>query len=416
MIVLASFLNLQIASVTYKTVYSSATVKSENPDAFNAMFSCTPVVTRGESYSINDITCSYNILPLFNKDNLGKEQDSVFTIIGNTAHFTGLSTLVYTKKTEVGSQPYEWYMIRNGYLGPEYTSKIVSAILSIILIVYDCVTRKRIDYLTTFIFGTILWIILEFVLLETGVREYQVGYIRGKELGYWPALIIRCMQECGFLMVVALFDGDRLCDCMKGKQSRPSTCRNMIELAVVFIFLTASSVMNMLSGWKEFRAVGSPDVAGRRNMTHPASVGLFCGMTVICIIFVCVYHNKKYFVRRTLGQTIFITWVTGSGMLIEYIGNARWVEVGHYPEHIGMPSSGHEFLAMMYDLIIEVIIPPLFIYFLMVLLRLLPDLKSDTYYDEEKASKKKKELPITDKPVQVPTSVVQNAPLPAIEL
>ena len=58
MIVLASFLNLQIASVTYKTVYSSATVKSENPDAFNAMFSCTPVVTRGESYSINDITCS----------------------------------------------------------------------------------------------------------------------------------------------------------------------------------------------------------------------------------------------------------------------------------------------------------------------------------------------------------------------
>ena len=137
MIVLASFLNLQIASVTYKTVYSSATVKSENPDAFNAMFSCTPVVTRGESYSINDITCSYNILPLFDKDNLGKEQDSVFTIIGNTAHFTGLSTLVYTKKTEVGSQPYEWYMIRNGYIGPEYTTKIVSAIISIILIVYD---------------------------------------------------------------------------------------------------------------------------------------------------------------------------------------------------------------------------------------------------------------------------------------
>ena len=52
----------------------------------------------------------------------------------------------------------------------------------------------------------------------------------------------------------------------------------------------------------------------------------------------------------------------------------------------------------------------------MVLLRLLPDLKSDTYYDEEKASKKKKELPITDKNIQVPTPVVQNAPLPTIEL
>ena len=146
MIVLASFLNLQLASVTYKTIYSSATVKSENPDAFNSMFSCTPTVARGESYSINDITCSYGIVPLFNKDNLGKEQNSIFTIVGNTAHFTGLSPLVYTKKTEVGYQPYEWYMIRNGYLGPEYTSKIVSAILSIILIVYDCVTRKRIDY------------------------------------------------------------------------------------------------------------------------------------------------------------------------------------------------------------------------------------------------------------------------------
>ena len=70
MIVLASFLNLQLASVTYKTIYSSATVKSENPDTFNSMFSCTPTVARGESYSINDITCSYGIVPLFNKDNI----------------------------------------------------------------------------------------------------------------------------------------------------------------------------------------------------------------------------------------------------------------------------------------------------------------------------------------------------------
>lgn len=400
-----------VDDATYKATYASAIMKSNDTDSFTSNVSCTPSLKNGDKYELKDVTCTSNGTDIFNmeKDSLGKEIDITIKYSTGSALFTGLSDKLFNKQTEVAYQPYEWYMIRNGYLGPEYSSKIVSAVLALIMVVYDGLTRKRWDYLITFCVGTILWIILEFVLLQTGVREYQAGYLGGKELGFWSATIIRCMQECGFLMVYGMFNGDRLCDCMKGKKNRPTTCHSMIELAVVFVLLTVSSVSNMLSGKKEFRAVGSPDVAGRRNMTQPASVALFCGMTVICIVFILICKSKKFFLRRTIGQTIFYTWVTGLGMLIEYFCNARWVEVGHYPDFVAMPSGGHEFLAFMYDLIIEVIVPPVFIYFLMVTLRILPDFKRDGYYNEEKGSKKT--LPITEKP-----QVVVDQPLPAVEL
>ena len=293
--------------------------------------------------------------------------------------------------TVVFPERFEWYMIRNGFLGPEYSSKLGSLLIGIILIIYDGVTRKRLDYLISFIFGTVVWIVLEYVLLKTGVREYQEGLLNGKVLGFWPAIIIRCSQECGFLMVSCMFMGDRLFNCMKGKKERPSNLRRFVEFGVCFAFLTASSVLNMLKGKKDVRAVGSPDVMGRRNMTHIVSVLLFLFTTVVPIIVMIVYRNHKYFMMRTVGFTVFVTWITGLGMLIEYNVNARWVEVGYYPYYMALPSPGLMLLAFLFDLVIEVIAPPVFIYHIMVLCRLLPDFKSDDYY-------KTKELP-----VQAPT-------------
>ncbi len=302
------------------------------------------------------------------------------------------------------TEPFEWYMIRNGYLGPEYSSKVVSIVLGLIMLIYDGITRKRFDYLWCMIVGTILWIVLEWCLLQSGVREYQEGYLGGKLLGFWPALILRCAQECGFLMVCTLFEGDRLMNCMKGKKDAPKSWRRYLELAVVFLFMTISSSFNMKGGAKEERWVGSNDVCGRRNMTHIVSVILFLITTIVPIILLIVFRNKKYFVRRTIGMTIFVTWISGLGMILEYNFNARWVEVGYYPQYVALPSSGHMFLAFVYDLVIEVVAPPVFIYHLMVLCFILPDLKNDDYYEQ------KKELPISQAPPVQPSVPVFNGP------
>lgn len=299
--------------------------------------------------------------------------------------------------TFVFPERFEWYMIRNGFLGPEYSSKLGSLAIAVILMLYDGLTRKRLDYLISFVFGTIVWIVLEYVLLQTGVREYQEGYLNGKLLGFWPAIIIRCTQECGFLMVAALFLGDRLFNCMKGKKERPSNCRRFVEFIICFLFLTTSSVMNMLKGKKDFRDVGSPDVMGRRNMTHIVSVLLFLFTTIVPIIFMIVFRNHKYFIVRTTGFTVFVTWITAIGMVIEYNVNARWVEVGYYPKYMALPSPGHMLLAFLFDLVIEVISPPVFIYHVMVLLRMLPDFKSDDYFN-------KKKLPVQASTVAVASS------------
>ena len=53
--------------------------------------------------------------------------------------------------TVVFPERFEWYMIRNGFLGPEYSSKLGSLLIGIILIIYDGVTRKRLDYLISFL-------------------------------------------------------------------------------------------------------------------------------------------------------------------------------------------------------------------------------------------------------------------------
>lgn len=311
--------------------------------------------------------------------------------------------------TVVFPERFDWYMIRNGFLGPDYSSKIGSFIIAVVLILYDGLTRKRLDYLWAMIVGTVLWVLLEWCLIESGVREYQEGYLGGKLLGFWSALIIRCSQECGFLMVSTMFQGDRLFNCMKGKKSPFKAWRRMVEFIVVFLLLSLSGTVNMLSGAKEERMVGSAEVFGRRNMTHIVSVILFLITTIVPIVLCIVFRNKKYFLRRTIGITLFVTWISGLGMVIEYTHNARWVEVGSYPDYIALPTSGHMLLAFLYDLIIEVVSPPVFIYHLMVLSFILPDLKKDSYYDEKPAV----ELPVTKQEATV--TVGNSTPAPVFK-
>ena len=344
-----------------------------------------------------DISCSIGII--FVLEEVGFLQPPLYLGL-RYRRMSNITTVVFPER-------FDWYMIRNGFLGPDYSSKIGSFIIAVVLILYDGLTRKRLDYLWAMIVGTALWVLLEWCLIVSGVREYQEGYLGGKLLGFWPALIIRCSQECGFLMVSTMFQGDRLFNCMKGKKSPFKTWRRMVEFIVVFLLLSLSGTVNMLSGAKDERMVGSAEVFGRRNMTHIVSVLLFLITTIVPIIICIVLRNKKYFMRRTIGITLFITWTSGLGMVIEYTHNARWIEVGYYPEYVALPTSGHMLLAFLYDLIIEVVSPPVFIYHLMVLCYILPDLKKDTYYDEKPAV----ELPVTKQEAAVNVPAPTEAPV-----
>lgn len=75
---------------------------------------------------------------------------------------------------------------------------------------------------------------LNLCILNAEAVEYQEGSFLGRSVPKWLSVFLRCSQEGGAILIVVLFEGDRVFDCLKGRQKRPLAWRRWIEVLVVF--------------------------------------------------------------------------------------------------------------------------------------------------------------------------------------
>ena len=271
-------------------------------------------------------------------------------------------------------------MIRNESLGPNYGFAVVSFLIAIVLIVYDGFTRKRLDYVWSFIAGTIMHAAIEFVYLNADSVEYLEGSLFGRFIPEWLSIILRCSQEGGVMLVIAMFEGDRVFDCLKGKQKRPLAWRRWTEFLIVFVAHSLMSFWSVYQNHQEKLDYGSVDVCSRRLVTEMSLVAVSMIISLFSLFMLLLWRKKRYVLRRSIGILLFTTWISVFLYCSEYNNNIRWIEVGSYPEVVFMPSKGQALLAYLYSITIETVLPMLCIYQLMVLTFVLSDLSKDGYF------------------------------------
>ena len=282
--------------------------------------------------------------------------------------------------TTIFEYSFDWYMIRNESLGPNYGFAVVSLLIAIAIVLYDGFTRKRLDYVWSFIVGTIAHAGIELMYLHADTVEYQKGSFLGRSLPEWLSMLLRCSQEGGVMLVVTLFEGDRVFDCLKGRQKRPLVWRRWTEVLVVFIVHSLVSFWSVYQNHQEQLSFGSTDVCSRRLVTGTSQVAMFMVISLFSLLLLLLWRKKRYVLRRSLGVLLFTTWTSVFTYCMEYIYNIRWIEVGSYPDVVVVPSNGQSLLAYLYSIIAEAVLPILFMYQLMVLVFILPDLSKDGYF------------------------------------
>ena len=112
--------------------------------------------------------------------------------------------------TTILEYSFDWYIIRNESLGPNYGFAVISLLIAVDIIFYDEFTRKRLDYVWSFIVGTIVHAGIELMYLNAEAVEYQEGSFLGRSVPKWLSVFLRCSQEGGAILIVVLFEGDRV--------------------------------------------------------------------------------------------------------------------------------------------------------------------------------------------------------------
>ncbi len=253
------------------------------------------------------------------------------------------------------------YMIRGGEgVGPfntDFNIKFIFAIITIILIIYDWKVNNRLDYFWVSIFGTAIWSTAETFLQLSGTREFQQNYLFGYPLPLYISIPFQGLVEGAFIAVICLFFADLLrSDNDKTKKIAA------ISYLILMILLFAGAFVN---------GVQTPnyggDVPSRRNMTNWISL-IFLGVFIYANITFFLIKPKsedsrigKYLLiyptdgdrQRGLYLFILMTIFGAVWTIAEYLAGTRWIEVGtlgnttHAPPLI-------EFLALSFDVIVEI--------------------------------------------------------------
>ena len=168
---------------------------------------------------------------------------------------------------------------------------MISLLIAVAIIFYDEFTRKRLDYVWSFIVGTIVHAGIELMYLNAEAVEYQEGSFLGRSVPKWLSVFLRCSQEGGAILIVVLFEGDRVFDCLKGRQKRPLAWRRWIEVLVVFIALSLVSFWSMYQDHQEQPNFGSPDVCSRRLVTGTSQVRY--SRSFLLLVFSCFYSGGR---------------------------------------------------------------------------------------------------------------------------
>ncbi|MCP4760706.1 MAG: hypothetical protein GY870_02920 [archaeon] len=234
------------------------------------------------------------------------------------------------------------YMIRNGSFGSEWEFKLVMSLLAVFLCFVDYLMKnKRKDYFWVFIYGTIIWGGVEFVLQLTAERDIHQAFLFGIELPLIIACLFQGMSEGAYVAVLGVFVGDRIINTEKKDR--------IIGLGYYFVWNVWVIIRTFLQAVSS-KDIGG-DVASRRAMFTPKAIIFLFIMVVISIYWLwrADKQTRKRGIYMYLVMFIFATIWT----IAEFYANTRWIESGTL-ENLVQAEPLIEFAALAFDVVIEI--------------------------------------------------------------
>lgn len=246
------------------------------------------------------------------------------------------------------------FQVRGGEgVGPFNTNfnvKLIFLIITLTVVIYDCVKRKRRDYYAVLNTGTIIWSIAELTMQLAGIREFQPVYLFGWELPIYLQIPFQGLVEGAMVAVICLFVGDRI---LENKENSKNKSMWIIVFSLMMVYL----VIDALDQGIQVPAVGGEvgvDITSRRAMTSPTAIIFLTCLVILDIIFLRKAKKADPVVRK---RAIMMTWlmiIFGAIWTIsEVIAGTRWIEIGTFTSSTRAPVF-IEFLFLSYDVIVEI--------------------------------------------------------------
>ena len=231
------------------------------------------------------------------------------------------------------------YMIRDGIFGDSFEVKLIMALAAILACLYDYTKNKRYDYFWVFLFGTLVWTIVEIVLQVIGTRVYEQAYLLGMELPISFSALLQGTSEGAAVAILGVFIGDRLMNKATRKKA-----------VVIFTAVTGAMVLLSLLNANAEKNIGG-DVLSRRDMFTAESILFIAVMSLIAIVWfwrALPYERKRGLYMYLSMAAYAIFWTIG-----EVFSNTRWIEVGGdgVYQRASLPV---EIFALSYDIFIEI--------------------------------------------------------------
>ncbi|MFO7798016.1 MAG: hypothetical protein R6W84_17890 [Promethearchaeia archaeon] len=249
------------------------------------------------------------------------------------------------------------FMIRGGIFGYDFSVKLLIALFGITLCYYDWKeNEKRLDYFWVFLIGTLIWSLAEFLLQLVGIRELQDKFFFGINITscFWFTIPLQGMSEGAFVALINLFVGDRLLD----KEKRKEGLFVLFGYHIINFGITYSILFSLGYNFLNVN-VGDLSVPSRRDIFTIPSL-IYLALFIAPFIYWYIRTNKR--LRKRANHMFLLMLITVSiWTLLEWLTGQRWIEVGiktsegTYSNLTRAPPL-IEFLALAYDVVIEIVL------------------------------------------------------------
>jgi hypothetical protein len=240
------------------------------------------------------------------------------------------------------------FMVRGGSFGEDFSLKLIISIVSFLVCVYDWKKNERYDYFWVFLTGSIIWTCAETILQLLGTRLIQQKYIFGIDITdqLWITIPLQGISEGAAIAIMGLFFGDLILN--------PETRKKGL---IIFAFLLSLLLINFYRGINFENVDVGGNVPSRRNIFTPLSL-IYLFLLILPAIYWLIKTNPESRKRATSMYLVMVIFAT-IWTLIEWLTGQRWIEMG-----IQNPDGTYsnlrrappivEFLALGYDVVIEI--------------------------------------------------------------
>jgi len=249
------------------------------------------------------------------------------------------------------------FMIRGGFFGYEFGIKLIISLFAISLCYYDWrVNERRLDYFWVFLIGTLIWSLAEFLLQIVGIRELQEKFLFGINITswFWLTIPLQGMSEGAFVAVLSVFIGDRIFN----KEKRKEGLIVFLGYIIIRYGITYSILFSIGYNFLAVN-VGDLNVPSRRDIfTIPSMI--YLAVFIAPFIYWFIRTNKQSRKRANFMFSVMLI-IISLWTLLEWLTGQRWIEVGIKTSegtYLNLTRAPPliEFLALAYDIVIEIVL------------------------------------------------------------